>query len=99
MNNEQMLYIQLDALAQRAKDARVCALTLANPASLAGDTLAQDLAELSKDFMGVSTALRQSAREAADEEAAQRPKWQPPKMNARRAVDAIVKRGGHRVTA
>jgi hypothetical protein len=90
---------QIDALVQRAKSARLRASTLENPATVDGDTLAQDLAELSKDFMGAATALRQSAREVADQEAAQRPKWQPPRMNAARAKAAIIKRGGFTVPA
>lgn len=73
------------------------ALTLANPCTVAGDQLATDLAELSKDFLGVSTALRQAAREVADTEAAARPKWQAPRMNAERAARAMARKGAIRL--
>lgn len=93
MNN---LHNQIDALVQRAKAARVRALTLANPATVAGDELATTLAEIARDFTGTSTALRQAAREQADHEVVERPKWRP-KMNAAKAAAQIIKRGGHRV--
>lgn len=93
------IHDQIHQLVERAKAARVSAITLACPATVAGDELAQDLAELARDFLGVSTALRQAAREQADTEAAARPKWAPPRMNAKRAADAIVKAGGYRVPA
>lgn len=91
------IHDQIHLLVERAKAARVTALTLACPATVAGDQLAQNLAELARDFMGVSATVRQAAREVADTEAAARQKWQPPKMNAKRAADAIVKAGGYRV--
>lgn len=92
----QELYNQIDALVQRAKAARVRALTLADPCTVAGDQLATDLAEISKDFLGVSTGLRQAAREVADTEAAARPKWAP-KMTKARALREMEKRGAYRV--
>lgn len=93
------LHDKIQAAMQRAKAARVAALTLACPATVAGDELATLLAELSRDFAGLSVELRQAAREIADAEAAQRPKWQSRKLNAQRATDAIVKAGGYRVQA
>ncbi len=92
----QELYDRIDALIDRAKTARARALTLADPCTVAGDQLATDLAELSKDFLGVSTALRQAAREVADTEAAARPKWAP-KMTKARAMRELEKRGAYRV--
>lgn len=93
------LHDKIHEAIERAKAARVAALTLACPATVAGDELATLLAELSRDFAGLSVELRQAAREIADAEAAQRPKWQPRKLNAQRAADAIVKAGGYRVQA
>lgn len=91
------LHDQIHALVERSKATRVRAITLASPATLAGDTLAQDLAELGRDFTGLSVALRQAGRDEADAEAATRPAWQPPKMNSKRAADAMVRRGAIRL--
>lgn len=93
----QKLHDQIHLLIERAQAARVTALTLACPTTVAGDQLAQDLAELSKDFLGISTGLRQAAREVADTEAAARPKW-PPKMTKARVLRELEKRGAYRVT-
>jgi hypothetical protein len=93
----QALYNQIDALIDRTKNARVRALTLANPCTVAGDQLATDLAELSKDFLCVSTALRQAAREQADAEVTALPKWQRPRMNANRTARAMEKKGAIRL--
>jgi hypothetical protein len=90
------LHTQIDALVQRAKAASVRALTLANPATAAGDELATTLAEIARDFTGASTALRQAAREQADQEVAERPKWRP-KLNAAKSAAQIIKRGGRMV--
>ncbi len=92
------LFDQIDALVERAKAARVRAATLASPATVAGDELATTLAEIARDFTGASTALRQAAREQADQEVAERPKWRP-KMNAARAKAAMIKRGAYTVPA
>lgn len=92
------LHDQIDSLIERAKSARVRALTLADPCTVAGDQLATDLAELAKDFMGASTALRQAAREVADAEVVARPKWRPPRMNAAKAARQLEKKGARRVT-
>lgn len=94
------IYDQIDALVQRAKAARLRAATLDNPATVAGDELATDLAAISRDFVQVSVALRQEARETADAEAAARPRWKhSPKMTAAKAKAQIIKRGGYTVPA
>jgi len=89
----------IDGLIERAKAARVAAMTLACPATVAGDELATLLAELSRDFGGLSVALRQSAREVADAEAQARRTWQPKGRTAARAAAEMERQGAFRVSA
>jgi hypothetical protein len=67
--------------------------------TLPAHDLATDLAQIGQEFIGLSVRLRQAGSEAADTCAAARPKWNLPKLNAKRAADEIVRRGGYRVTA
>lgn len=93
------LHHKIQAAIQRAQTAKVAAMTLACPATVAGDELATLLAELSRDFAGLSVELRQAARQVADAEAASRPNWVPPKMTKARALRELEKRGAYRGTA
>jgi hypothetical protein len=95
----QDLYDRIDALIVRAKNAGRQARKLADHCTVASDQLATDLAELGKDFQGVSTALRQAAHQVADTEVATRQKWTSPKMTKARALRELEKRGAYRGAA
>lgn len=84
---------ELDALVGKAKAARLMSECVTAPDTLPAYDLAHTLAQIGTEFGN----LEQAGRKAADEAAAERTKWTPPKLNAKRAADAIVKAGGYRV--
>lgn len=88
---------ELAALVGKAKAARLMSECVTAPDTLPAYDLAHTLAQIGTEFGNLAVKLKQAGRKAADEAAAERTKWAPPKLNAKRAADAIVKAGGYRV--
>lgn len=91
---------ELAALVGKAKAARLMSERVTAPDTLPAYDLAHTLAQIGTEFVNLAVKavkLKQAGRKAADEAAAERTKWTPPKLNAKRAADAIVKAGGYRV--
>ncbi len=89
---------ELVALVQRAKLARNAFRCLKAPDSLAAMTMAHDLAVLGQEFIGLSVRIKQAARAAADQEAATRNTYRPPKKNAAQMAASMCRRGAYGVT-
>lgn len=88
---------ELMAIVERAKQARNAFPGLKAPDSLATMTMAHDLAVLSQEFIGLSVKIKQAARMAADQEAAARNAYRPPKKNAAQVTAAMCRKGAYRV--
>lgn len=95
MENE--IYTELMALVDRAKQARNTFPTLKALDTLPAVTMAEEISRLGGDFLKLAVKFKQAARAEADNAAKTRPQWYAPRLTAKRAADALVKRGGIRV--
>lgn len=88
---------ELMAIVERAKQARNAFPGLKAPDSLPSMTMAHDLAVLGQEFIGLSVRMKQAARAAADQEAAARNTYRPPRATAAKVAAAMIKNGAYRV--
>lgn len=88
---------ELMAIVERAKQARNAFPGLKAPDSLAAVSMADELARIGGDFISLSVKLKQAARAAADQEAAARNTYRPPRATAAKVAAAMIKNGAYRV--
>jgi len=90
--------IELARLVKRAKHARNVMPAIKAPDCLEAVAMAHELAVLGGDFIILATALKQAARDAANEQAEARRTYQAPPKNAARMAADMRRRGAYSVS-